>query len=146
MNFKELLDSKRIEEVEKEEFNADLAEKDIKSAEHNFSSEDYNWAVSIAYNAVLRASRSFMFHLGYRPIGKEHHKNVFEFLRKTGFDIELVDYFDNIRKARNQFVYGEIESASRENAKEVIIDMAGKFVLKIRTFVLKIRTGKEVVK
>ena len=83
VNFKELLDSKRIEEVEKEEFNADLAEKDIKSAEHNFSSEDYNWAVSIAYNAVLRASRSFMFHLGYRPIGKEHHKNVFEFLRKT---------------------------------------------------------------
>ncbi len=61
-----------------------------------------------------------MFYLGYRPIGREHHKNVFEFLRKAGFDKELTDYFDNIRKERNKFVYGVVEGASKENAEEVI--------------------------
>tara|TARA_Y100000310_G_scaffold125955_1_gene124721 strand:+ start:1624 stop:2058 length:435 start_codon:yes stop_codon:yes gene_type:complete len=139
MNFKELLESKKIEKVEKEEFDTNLAEKDIDSAKHNLDSKDYDWALSIAYNAVLRAGRSFMFYLGYRPIGKEHHKNVFEFLRKTEFDKELIDYFDNVRKKRNKFVYGIIEGTSKENAEE-IIKMAWNFVQKIRTFVQKIRT------
>mgnify|MGYP001448416862 CR=1 FL=1 len=141
MNFKELLEYKKIEKVEKEEFNINLAEKDINSANHSLNSGDYDWALSIAYNAVLRAGRSFMFFIGYRPVGKEHHKNVFEFLRKTKFDKELIDYFDNVRKKRNKFVYGIIEGTSKENAKEVI-EMAKDFVQKIRTFVQKIRTGE----
>jgi uncharacterized protein (UPF0332 family) len=139
MNFKELLNERKIERVEKEEFDDSLALKDIESAKHNLNSGDYDWALSIAYNAVLRVARGFLFHLGYRPIGKEHHKNVFEFLKKTEFDKEIIDYFDNIRKKRNKFVYGIIEGTSEENAKEVI-NKAEKFVLKIRTFVLKIRT------
>ena len=141
MNFKELLEYKKIEKVEKEEFNINLAEKDINSANHSLNSGDYDWALSIAYNAVLRAGRNFMFFIGYRPVGKEHHKNVFEFLRKTKFDKELIDYFDNVRKKRNKFVYGIIEGTSKENAKEVI-EMAKDFVQKIRTFVQKIRTGE----
>ncbi len=139
MNFKELLDDKKIEPVEKEEFSTLLAEKDINSAKNSFNSEDYDWAMSIAYNAVLRAGRSFMFHLGYRPAGKEHHKHVFEFLRKTGFDARLTEYFDVIRRKRNKFIYGIIEEASRENAKEAV-EKAEEFVQKIRTFVQKIRT------
>lgn len=139
MNFKELLSDGKIESVEKEEFDESLAKKDIESAKHNLESGDYDWALSIAYNAVLRAARSFMFHLGYRPIGKEHHKNVFEFLRETEFDKELIDYFGNIRKKRNKFVYGIIEGTSEENAKEVI-NKAEKFVQEIRTYVHKIRT------
>ena len=142
MNFKELLNENKIERVEKEEFDDSLAEKDLETAKHNLDSGDYDWALSIAYNAVLRVARSFMFHLGYRPIGKEHHKNVFEFLRKTEFDKELADYFDNIRKKRNKFVYGIIEGTSKENAKEVI-DKAEIFVHKIRTFVHKIRTKEK---
>ena len=143
MNFKELLSEGKIERVEKEEFNDSLAKKDIESARHNLNAGDYDWALSIAYNAVLRAARSFMFHLGYRPIGKEHHKNVFEFLRKAEFDKDLTDYFDSIRKKRNKFVYGVIEGTSEENAKEVI-DEAGKFVQEIRTFVHKIRTEERI--
>lgn len=139
MNFKELLDERKIERVEKEEFDDSLALKDVESAKHNLASGDYDWALSIAYNAVLRVVRSFMFHLGYRPIGKEHHKHVFEFLRRTEFDRELVNYFDNIRKKRNNFVYGIVEGTSEENAEEVI-DKAEKFVQEIRTFVHKIRT------
>ncbi|MEK6886875.1 MAG: HEPN domain-containing protein [Nanoarchaeota archaeon] len=139
MNFKELLDKKKIEKVEKEEFDDSLAKKDIESARHNFNSGDYSWALSIAYNGVLRAARSFMSHLGYRPIGKEHHKNVFEFLRETEFDKELIDYFDNIRKRRNNFVYGVFDGISEDNAKEVLKE-AEEFVLKIRTLVREIRT------
>ncbi|MBS3071661.1 HEPN domain-containing protein [Candidatus Pacearchaeota archaeon] len=139
MDFEELLNANKIERVEKEEFDSSFAEKDIDSAKNSFDSEDYDWALSIAYNAVLRASRSLMSFLGYRPIGKEHHKNVFEFLRKTKFDETLVDYFDSIRKKRNKFIYGVIESTSKENA-DVVISKAEDFVHKIRTFVHKIRT------
>ena len=141
MNFKELLDERKIEKVEKEEFDDTLARRDIKSAKHSLDSGDYDWALSIAYNAVLRVSRSFMYLLGYRPIGREHHKNVFEFLEKAGFNKELVDYFSNIRKKRNKFVYGIVEGTSKENAKEVI-HTSEKFIRKIRTFVQKIRTEK----
>ena len=139
MNYKRLLDEKKIEIVEKEQFSIGLAEKDLNSAKNSSSSGDYDWAISIAYNSVLRASRSFMQSLGFRVIGKEHHKNVFEFLRESGFDEELVDFFDGIRKRRNSFLYGVLEGASEKDAEEVIL-AAENFVHKIRTFVHKIRT------
>ncbi len=143
MNFEELLNSKKIEIVEKEEFNFELAEKDINSARNSFNSKDYDWAISIAYNAVLRIGRSFMQSLGFRSIGKEHHKNVFEFLREAGFNEELTNYFDNIRKKRNNFVYGIVEGSSSEEAEETLI-RAASFVQEIRTFVLKNKTeGKK---
>lgn len=145
MNFKELLNEEKIERVEKEEFDDALAKKDVESAKHSLDSGDYDWALSIAYNAVLRVARSLMFQLGYRPVGKEHHRNVFEFLRKTEFDKGLIDYFDNIRKKRNKFVYGVIEGTSEENAKEIIVK-AEKFVQEIRTFVHKIRTKEPAIK
>jgi len=139
MNFEELLNEGKIEKVEKEEFDPTPAEKDIKSAEHSLAAGDYDWALSIAYTAVLRAARGFMFHLGYRPRGKEHHRNVFEFLRKTGLDREIIDYFDNVRRKRNRFIYGIVEGASEENAREVI-EKAREFVQKIGTLVRKIGT------
>lgn len=142
MNFEELLNNKKIERVEKEEFDAEASLKDVHSAKNNFEAEDYNWAVAIAYNAVLRVSRSFMQSLGFRATGKEHHKNTFEFLRQTGFNEETIDYFDNIRKLRNEFVYEFIENATQESAEEVILK-AEDFVQEIRTFVQKIRTKKE---
>lgn len=139
MNFKKLLDNKKIEKVEKEEFDTRLAEKDLITAKHNLESKDYEWAISIAYNSVLRAGRSLMFSLGYRPVGKEHHKHVFEFLIQTELDNPLTEYFDRIRKKRNKFVYGIIEEISKQNAEE-IIQKAEQFVHKIRTFVHKTRT------
>lgn len=141
MNFEKLLNENKIAKVEKEEFDENIAEKDITAADHSLNAGDCEWALMIAYNAVLRISRNFMFNLGYRPIGKEHHKNVFEFLENAGFDDELVDYFNNMRKKRNKFIYGIVEDSSEKNAKEVI-EKAKEFVHKIRTFVHKIRTEK----
>jgi uncharacterized protein (UPF0332 family) len=140
MNFEILLNSKKIEKVEKEQFEEETSLKDIISAKHSYDSGDYDWSVAIAYNSVLRAARKFMQELGFRPIGKEHHKNALEFLRVAGFNEELIDYFDNIRKLRNEFVYGSIENATKDNAKETILK-AEDFVQEIRTFVQEIRTG-----
>jgi len=140
MNFEDLLNKNKIEKVEKEQFSEEASMKDIASAENNFKSEDFDWAVAIAYNAVIRAGRGVMQELGFRAIGKEHHKNTFEFLRKTGFNEELVDYFDNIRKLRNEFVYNFVENATKESAEETI-SKAKDFVQEIRTFVQEIRTG-----
>lgn len=141
MNLKELLAENKIEPVEKEEFSTESAEKDINSAKNSLNSEDYDWALSIAYNAVLRVARGLMFYKGYRPIGKEHHKHTFEFLRCTGFDVQLTDYFDSIRRKRNKFIYGIVEGTTAGNAAEAI-KKAEEFVQKIRTFVQKIRTEK----
>jgi len=142
MNFEKLLDEKKIEEIEKEEFSSEFAEKDLETAKRNLINKDFDWAVSIAYNAVLRVGRSVMTMFGYRAIGKEHHKNLFEFLRETEFDLDLIDYFDNIRKQRNSFVYRDFEVASKESTEETL-KKAEEFVQKIRTFVQKIRTNKQ---
>lgn len=143
MNLKELLDERKIEKIEKTEFNLNLAEKDIEFAEKGLETKNYNRVMTVAYEAVLRAGNKLMNFLGYRSIGNEHHKNTFEFLREVGFDPNLINYFDNIRKKRNDFVYRDIESISKEEAM-IIIEKAKIFVQKIRTFVQKIRT-KEVL-
>lgn len=139
MNFENLLRNKKIEEIEKENFDDASSNSDINSAENSFKAKDFAWASAIAYNAVLRVSRSLMQSLGYRAIGKEHHKNTFEFLRELRFNEDLVNYFDRIRIKRNKFLYGDVDEISEENAKEVL-EGAKKFVLEIRTFVLNNRT------
>lgn len=139
MNFEKLLNSNKIEKVEIEKFDESGALKDIESSKDNFNSKNYDWSVTIAYNAGLRAGRGLMQELGFRPIGKEHHKNVFEFLREIKLNEGLVNFFDNVRRARNNFLYEFVESATKESAEETILK-AGKFVQEIRTFVHKIRT------
>jgi len=142
MNFKKLLDERKIEIVEKEDFSAEVSLRDLDSAENSFQSEDYDWSVNIAYAAVLKVCIKFMQHLGYRAIGREHHKNVFDFMMETGFDKELVSYFDEIRKIRNRFMYGFLEKNDKDHAEETILK-AKDFVQKIGTFVQKNRTGEK---
>jgi len=51
----------------------------------------------------------------------------------------LISFFDSIRKKRNDFLYRDIESVSKEEIEE-IVERAGDFVQEIRTFVQKNRT------
>ncbi len=139
MNFEKLLEEAKIEEIEKREFDDSLAERDLKAAKDSFSSNDFDWALSIAYNAVLQAGRAFMFSLGFRPKGKAQHKTVFEFLEATGIDNEITHYFKSIRKTRHIVVYDKANYVSKNTAEEVI-SQAEDFVHKIRTFVHKNRT------
>ena len=139
MNFEELLNEKKIEKVEKGEFDVGSIEKDLEFAENGMKTENYDRVMSVAYEAVLRLGNKLMNFLGYRSIGKEHHKHTFEFLSKVEINQELVDYFDSIRKKRNNFIYRDVESISKEEAEE-IIEKAKKIVREIRTFVQQNRT------
>ena len=141
MNLKRLLDEKKIEEVEKQEYNDSSAIKDLEAAKDNLQDENYDWSIVISYSAVLRTMRSYIQSLGFRTIGKEHHKNCFEFLRETEFNKDLLYYFDNIRKKRNSFVYRDVVEENKEGAEETILK-AESFVQEMRTFVQKNRTIK----
>jgi len=144
MNFEGLLKNKIIEKLnKKQEPDFSSAEKDLDTARDVFLSGHFDWALNIAYNAVLLSSRELMFFLGFRPIGKEHHKAVFEFLKETNFEPDLVEYFNKIRVIRNKNIYGESDDITESLADESIIKAEG-FVQKIRTFVQKIRTGEKV--
>ncbi len=143
MNFEKLLNENKIDKVKKKEFNLDLAERDLKTAKDDFNSCNYDWALSIAYNAALQAVRALMFSLGYRPKGKNQHKTVFEFVKEMNVNQNVVNYFDNIRKIRHIAVYVEVNYVTEKTAKEVI-EQAESFVHKIRTFVHKIRTDKPI--
>jgi uncharacterized protein (UPF0332 family) len=65
------------------------------------------WAHTIAYNAMLRAGRAFMFPLGYRPKGKDQHKTVVEFCNEVlGEEFRtLTNRFNRMRTKRHDFVY-----------------------------------------
>jgi len=141
MNFKKLLDEGKIEVVEKKEFDLKPSENDLEFAKKGLETKNYNRVMTIAYEAVLRASNRLMNFLGYRAIGKEHHKNVFEFLKETELEQDLVEFFNKIRIKRNNFIYRDIEVISEDESGE-IIKKAEEFVQKIRTFVQKIRTYK----
>jgi len=139
MNFEKLLNEKKIEKVNKTEINLDSVKKDLEFAKKGLETENYNWVMVVTYETILKLGNKLMNYLGYRAIGKEHHKNLFEFLKETDFKLELVKYFDKIRKKRNDFIYRDIESVDKSEAEE-IIKKAEDFVQEIRTFVHKIRT------
>ena len=139
MNFEKLLKEKKIELVERSEFRSELSDKDISFAVIGLETENYDRVMTVAYEAVLRVGLQLMNFLGFRPIGREHHKNLFEFLGTLGIDSELIEYFDRIRRRRNDFLYRNIESFSKEDAEETITK-ARDLVQEIRTFVQEIRT------
>ena len=58
----------------------ELADRDIRMAKLTMA-EDWDWAFSIAYNAVLQSARAFMYSRGFRPAAEQGHKNTFAFLR-----------------------------------------------------------------
>ena len=91
--------------------------------------EDWDWAFSIAYNAVLQASRAYMYSRGYRPAAEHGHKNTFSFLRATlGEDLaSTVGYFDRMRKKRNQAIY-DVAGLISESEARTILDHAIRFV------------------
>ena len=60
-----------------------LAKRDIKAAEAMMAI-DRDWAFSMAYNAVLQATRALMFANGFRPAtGEGQHKVAVEFAEIT---------------------------------------------------------------
>jgi hypothetical protein len=100
--FEDLLKAGRIrqEKVSPAEITRALerAERDLKTASIVMT-QDWDWGFAITYNAILQASRAYMFSLGYRPAAAQGHKNTFAFmLAAMGKDYEdLMTYFDRMR-------------------------------------------------
>ena len=100
-----------------------LAKRDLKTAKNVFEDKDYDWCLSIAYNAMLQAGRALMFSKGYRPKGKYKHVAVVEFVRSR-FGREFSDLmlfiFNKTRKKRHIAVYEQVNIVGEEEAKNAI--------------------------
>ena len=95
--------------------------------------EDWDWAFSIAYNAVLQSARAYMYSLGYRPTTSQGHKNTFAFMRVALGDefSTLVGYFDRMRTKRNQAIY-DVAGLITEGEAKAILAHAIEFVETIK--------------
>ena len=98
-----------------------IAHRDLNHSKRILS-ESLDWAYSIAYNAVLQASRAYMFHCGYRPASAESHKSTLAFMQ---FSVdpqlqESIDYFDRVRKKRHRVIYDEVGLVSEKEAQQLI--------------------------
>jgi len=99
----------------------EVARRDLALAE-NILGESLDWSYSIAYNAVLQASRAYMFYLGYRPASSEAHKATFEFMQLAVDQPfkRTVSYFDRVRKKRHRIIYNEVGLVTEKEAKELL--------------------------
>jgi len=136
MAYDELINSKRIhpEKVSAGEIKKAIsrAERDLKTARITLAN-DLDWSFAIAYDAVLQASRAYMFAQGYRPASAESHKNTLAFMRLAlGNDFEdLMTYFDRMRNKRHRAIY-ETAGLITETEARNILQKAEGFVAMMR--------------
>jgi len=92
-----------------------LAHRDIKTSQ-TILSGDYDWAYTIAYNAILQAGRALMFSKGYRPDGANQHISVVKFA-ELYLEKEDAIIFDRMRRKRHSSVYDTAGSISETEAE-----------------------------
>ena len=85
-------------------------------------SVDLTWALTIAYHAMIRASRALMYSMGYLPTSKNAHKTVIEFTRLSlGSEYETtVARFNRMRRKRHDFIYNSVNRTTQEEARIAI--------------------------
>ena len=136
MKLDDLLKSGRIyrEQISQQEVEQAVkrAERDLKTARKVMAS-DWDWGFAITYDAVLQASRAFMFSRGYRPASAEGHKNTLAFMRAAmGDDYEeMISYFDRMRVKRNQAIYNVAGLITETEARN-LFEAASRFVAMVR--------------
>jgi uncharacterized protein (UPF0332 family) len=97
------------------------ASKDLRTAEA-ISSIDRTWSFTIAYHAMIRAGRAFMFSKGYLPTTLSAHKTIVEFTREAlGSPYgDLVLRFDRMRRKRHDFIYNSENNTTEREALAAI--------------------------
>ena len=116
-----------------------LAKRDLKTAKNVFKDKDYDWCLSIAYNAMLQAGRALMFSKGYRPKGEYKHLAVLEFVKsKFGreFANQMLFVFNKMRRKRHIAVYEQVDIVSEDEAKNAL-HWANQFVKRVEELLLK---------
>ena len=125
MKYDDLINSRRIyrEEISGEEVRQAmaLAERDLRAA-RKIMQDELDWGFAVGYNAVLQASRAYMFAKGYRPASAEAHKNTLAFMALAlGRKHEaLVMYFDRMRVKRHRAVYDQPGLITRREADDLL--------------------------
>ena len=111
-------------DADREEITAliEIAERDLKRAQRDFEEGDLDWALSVAYNALLQTARAWMFFRGYRPGLDEGHAVVVHFavatLEKSFGDEILI--LDVLRKKRRTAIYEHVGRVTEFEAKHAI--------------------------
>jgi len=149
------VDLKRLEtqgHVEKASFSAgqiksnlNRAQRDLRTAKANLKIDE-EWAYTIAYHAMLRAGRAFMFASGYRPRGKDQHKTVVEFCAESlGIDFQhLTTRFNRMRLKRHDFIYDPERPIPITEAVKSL-ESAGQFVQEITRRIEKLNPQKRLI-
>ena len=142
MEYDELLKSGRIrkEKVSRLEVEraVERAARDLQTA-RELIERDLDWSFAVAYDAVLQASRAYMFAQGFRPASSESHKNTLAFMRLAlGKEYEeLMTYFDRVRNKRHQAIY-ETAGLITDTEARNILEKAESFVGMIREDLKKV--------
>lgn len=106
-----------------------LARRDIAAARAMMAT-DRDWTFSMAYNAILQATRALMFAKGFRPgTGEGQHKVAVRFAEITlgeTFKDEIY-IFDKMRSKRHRVIYDVSGLVSKREAEHAF-DFAERFV------------------
>ena len=149
------MDLKRLEaqgHIEKANFSAGQiksnltrAQRDLRTAKANLKIDE-EWAYTIAYHAMLRAGRAFMFASGYRPRGKDQHKTVVEFCSESlGIDFQhLTTRFNRMRLKRHDFIYEPERPIPRTEAVKSL-ESAEQFVQEITRRIEKLNPPTRLI-
>jgi uncharacterized protein (UPF0332 family) len=100
---------------------------------------DRDWAFSMAYNAILQATRALMLAKGYRPAGGEgQHKVAVVFAEITlGEKFQDDIYiFDKMRSKRHRVIYDVSGLVSQQEARQAF-EFAEKFVKVVEALLKK---------
>lgn len=114
-----------------------VANRDLKASARNLD-DDPDWAYSMAYNAILQASRALMFSNGYRPRGSEQHATVVEFIQEIlgSTFTDQINLFDQMRRKRHRVIYEAAGLVSKSEAEQAIT-FSINFVEKIAVIITK---------
>lgn len=122
------------------------AKKDLYVAKANLEI-DTEASYNYAYLAMLRSGRALMFSLKYRPIDGEQHKTVVAFCEKTlgENNLEIIKYFDRMRKKRNRFTYDEPELLVSKTETEQAFKNSKEFVKIINFYIQDKNPQKKLI-
>lgn len=114
--------------IKKQKRNFDAVEKmikrsykDLKTAKANLDIDE-GISFTIAYAAMLHAGRALMQLNGFRPSDGYQHRTVVDFVSVVLGEKykNLINYYDNMRKKRNIFIYEVTISISKMEAANAL--------------------------
>lgn len=113
------------------------AKKDLETAQ-DILGKDPEWGATIAYQAMLRAGRAYLFSKGYLPADGAQHKTVVELTGKLlGKNYALlVEKFEKMRRRRNIFFY-ESDPFGTATQAESAVKTASELIQAVREIICK---------